>query len=321
MNKTIYGQFLLSSQINYTCTYLADHFDALTHDNVQYFLSHARIRPRDLWQSVRHQLKAGSEGYIIFDDTVLSKIHSRKIELVRSQWSGNAHGIIQGIGVVNCVYFNPVTSQYWLPDYRIFAPQSDGKTKIDHVMDMLVVLKSRGVAYGCVLMDTWYAVTGIMKYVISEGKIFYCPLKKNRKVDDGSRDANNEKQKYRQIQDLEWSAGELTGGKTVKVHKMPMDTKFKLFRVVLTTERTDYIATNDIAQSSAQAAEEKSTRPLDCGAVSSRRKTNHGYRKLSVSKGAVAAKPYRHGGARMDSTQVLCLSDGQDRLQSEVRPA
>ena len=42
----IYGQLLLSSQINYTCTYLADHFATLNHDNVQYFLAHAAMRPR-----------------------------------------------------------------------------------------------------------------------------------------------------------------------------------------------------------------------------------------------------------------------------------
>lgn len=255
MNKTLYGQFLLSSQINYTCTYLADHFDGLSHDNVQYFLSQARIRPRDLWQSVRHQLVSSPEGYLIFDDTVLSKVHSRKIELVRSQWSGNAHGIIHGIGVVNCVYFNPATSQFCLLDYRIFAPDSDAKTKIDHVMDMLASLKKRGVDYGCVLMDSWYAAAEIMKYLMGEGKTFYCPLKTNRKVDDKGGKGDKS---YRQIKDLEWSEEELAKGKVVKLHTMPGDTKFKLFRVVLTTERTDYIVTNDITQSSKEAAEEKS---------------------------------------------------------------
>ena len=30
----LYGQFLVSSQVNYTGTYLADHLDGLTHDNV-----------------------------------------------------------------------------------------------------------------------------------------------------------------------------------------------------------------------------------------------------------------------------------------------
>ena len=253
MNKELYGQFLLSSQINYTCTYLADHFETLTHDNVNYFLSHTVIRPRQVWQTIRHSFLSSSEGYLLFDDTVLSKVHSHKIELVRSQWSGNAHGIIKGIGVVNCVYFNPVTEHFWLLDYRIYAPDSDGKSKIEHVIDMLGSVKSRGIEYGCVLMDSWYAVTEIMKYIIAEQKVFYCPLKTNRKVDDsGGQNA------YVQIKDLQWSEAELARGKEVKVHKMAADTRFKLFRVVLSTERTDYIATNDMAQQDTEATEEKS---------------------------------------------------------------
>ncbi len=68
-----------------------------------------------------------ASGYIIFDDTVLDKTYSHKIELVCRQYSGNAHGIIKGIGaaaaaVVNCVYYNPDNDLYWLIDYRIFAP-------------------------------------------------------------------------------------------------------------------------------------------------------------------------------------------------------
>lgn len=47
------------------------------------------------------------EGYLVFDDTVLDKRYSFTIESVRRQYSGNAHGVIKGIGVVTCVYVNP----------------------------------------------------------------------------------------------------------------------------------------------------------------------------------------------------------------------
>ena len=35
----LYGQFLVSSQVNYTGTYLADHLDGLMHENGRYFLN------------------------------------------------------------------------------------------------------------------------------------------------------------------------------------------------------------------------------------------------------------------------------------------
>ncbi len=76
-------------------------------------------------------------GCVLFDDTVLSKEHSHKIGLVRRQYSGSAHGIIKGIGVVSRVCFNPGTSGFRLIDYRIFNPGEDGKTRIDPVTDML----------------------------------------------------------------------------------------------------------------------------------------------------------------------------------------
>jgi hypothetical protein len=41
---------------------------------------------------------------------------------VRLQFSGNAHGLIKGIGLVNCLYVNPETGQYWVIDYRIYDP-------------------------------------------------------------------------------------------------------------------------------------------------------------------------------------------------------
>jgi hypothetical protein len=64
---------------------------------------------------------------LIFDDTVLDKNFSHKIELVRLQYSGNAHGLIKGIGLVNCVYVNPETGQYWVIDYRIYDPVTSGR--------------------------------------------------------------------------------------------------------------------------------------------------------------------------------------------------
>ena len=44
------GQFLMSSQGNYTGTYLADYLDGLTHDHVRYFLKTRRFTPRQFWQ-------------------------------------------------------------------------------------------------------------------------------------------------------------------------------------------------------------------------------------------------------------------------------
>jgi hypothetical protein len=254
MTARLYGQFLLSSQINYTCTYLADHLADLTHDNVQYFLKTSRFSPRQIWQSLKGVIQLSCRGYLIFDDTVLSKEHSHRIDLVRRQYSGNAQGIIKGIGVVNCIYYNPDLEQFWLIDYRIFSPQTDGKTKLDHLQDMLESAKNRQIPFQTLLMDTWYATNEIFKYLLTEHKLFYCPIKANRKIDH-----TQGQQSYKQVQEAYWSDTDVKEGKTIKLYKMPLATYFKLFRVLVTPTRTDYIITNDITQCDTQAAEQESS--------------------------------------------------------------
>jgi Transposase DDE domain len=291
--KEAYCQFLLSSQINYTCTYFGEHSSELSHDSVTRYLRESKLCPRDLWEYVRSSVNQVEHGYIIFDDTVLSKIYSNKIQMVRRQYSGNVHGIIKGIGVVNCVYCNPLRNEYWVIDYRIFDPEGDGKTKIDHVMDMLKSLKYREIKFSTVLMDSWYATTGIMMYLISEKRVFYCPIKSNRKVDDSKGQSP-----YAQVRDISWTKEERKQGKTVKLHKFPMDNYLKLFRVDVSTDKTEYIVTNDMTQDNADDAlwesavrwnvervhrEEKQTTGIqNCQCRSQRAQRNHINAAMSV---------------------------------------
>lgn len=245
-----YCQYLLVSQQNYTLTNFADHSDSLSHDRINRYLKSQQLTPRLLWDRVKSEIIFSDKGYILFDDTVIDKNFSRSIEGVRSQYSGNSHGVIKGIGVVTCVYVNPDTEQFWAIDYRLFDPDIDGKGKIDHVNDMLNnIVYQKDIPFKTILMDSWYATKYLMLKIEEMGKIYYCPLKKNRLVDDSS---NTER--YKQIEDLSWNDKELESGKIVKINKFPKDHKVKLFRVQVSTNRTEHVATNDMTQNSANDA-------------------------------------------------------------------
>jgi hypothetical protein len=191
-------------------------------------------------------------GYVIFDDSVLDKRYSEEIEIVRRQYSGNEHSVLKGIGVVSCVYVNPKLQRFWVVDYRIFNPDADGKTKIDHVKDMLQnLVYHKLLPFDTVLMDTWYAVHNLMLYIDSLDKIYYCPLKNNRLVDD-----TFGKEKYKRIELLQWREEELECGKIIKIKGFPANKKVKLFRVTVSTNRTDYVVTNDLSQSSTDVVQE-----------------------------------------------------------------
>jgi hypothetical protein len=247
-----YCQYLLGSQINYTLTNFAEHSEHFSHDAINRYLANDCIEPRLLWEQVRPHLVLSEDAYLIFDDTVLDKNYSFNIDLVRRQYSGNAHDIIKGIGVVTCVYVNAQTNQFWIIDYRIYDPDGDGKSKLDHLQEMLSnAIEDKKLAFGTVLMDTWYATKEVMLLIEKLEKIYYCPLKDNRQVDDslGTKP-------YDRVDALQWSASEEKEGKLIKIKGFPKDHKVKCFRVVLSTKRTDYVVSNDLAQSSTTAAQE-----------------------------------------------------------------
>lgn len=242
-----YCQYLLSSQINYTLTNFADHSQNYSHDQLNRYLSDDKLKPRLIWEQVKDLIVFSANGYLLFDDTVADKNYWHSIELVRRQYSGNAKAI-KGIGIVTCVYVNPETNQFWLINYRLFAPDVDGKSKLDHVREMFDnAIKYKQLLFRTVLMDSWYAARELMLHIERAGKIYYCPLKDNRQVDEGD---GTPKSDYWRVDSLEWSETEIAAGKNIHLKDFPKGHRLQLFRLVVSTDRTDYIVTNDLTQNS-----------------------------------------------------------------------
>jgi hypothetical protein len=239
-----YCQYLLSSQINYTLTNYAEHAQTVSHDLVNKYLSSNRLTANIIWKHVKNDIVPSDNGYVVFDDTVLDKSHSRHIDSVRWQYSGNAHDVIRGIGLVNCIYVNPDTNQYWVIDYRVFDPSKDGKSKIIHVQEMLQnIVTHKKLSFKTVLMDTWYATYKLMLFIHHLGKLFYCPIKKNRTARTIEEDA-----KYTKITEIKFNEADLSQGKLIQLKGMPKEIPMKVFSVSISTNRTDYVVTNDNAQ-------------------------------------------------------------------------
>ncbi len=242
-----YCQYLVSSQINYTLTNFADHSLKFSHDQLNRHLRDDKLSPRLVWEQTKEQLIESPNGFLIFDDTVADKNHSRAIELVRRQWSGNTHSVIRGIGIVTCIYVNPETNQFWLIDYRIFAPDEDGKTKLDHATEMFdLVILQKQLEFHAVLMDTWYATRQFMLHMERNDKIYYCPVQDNRQVDEGDGTVIN----YQRADSLSWSEEEKAHGKNLHVKDFPKGHRLQLFRLEVSKDRTDYVVTNDTTQHS-----------------------------------------------------------------------
>ena len=105
--------------------------------------------------------------------------------------------------------------------YRIYEIAEDGKSKLDHVADMLNnLVNSKQLSFAIVLMDSWYACQKLMFLIEDLGKIYYCPLKKNRLVDD-----TGGKEKYKFLEKMEWKESEILQGKLIKIKGFPGDKK------------------------------------------------------------------------------------------------
>lgn len=116
VSRLDYCQYHFSSHTNYTLTNFSEHVESLSHDMINRYLRNEKLTPALIWEHARLGLVESPNGYIVFDDSILDKSHSRQIESVRWQYSGNAHGIVRGIGLVNCIYINPETNQFWVID-------------------------------------------------------------------------------------------------------------------------------------------------------------------------------------------------------------
>lgn len=242
MTRLDYCQYWLVSQINYTLTNYAEHTEKFSHDMANRYLAGDEIRPRLIWENVKNDVRPTPGGFFVFDDTVIDKDFSRRVELVRRPYSGKAHGVIKGIGVVTCVYVNSETDPFWVIDYRIYHPSGDGKTQLEHLRDLLINgVYQKKLDFWAVLMDTWYATKEILLQIEKLGKIYYCPLKANRQVDDSGGTPP-----YQRIDSLGWTESEQPHGKMIKIKGFPAEHKVKVFRVALSTKRTDYLVTNQI---------------------------------------------------------------------------
>ena len=241
-----YCQYLLSTQTNFTLTNYANHASNVSHDAVNRYLRKEKMTAQIIWEHVKGSIIHSPRGCIIFDDSILDKNHSHSIDLVRRQYSGNAHGLIKGIGMINCLYVNPDSGQYWIVDYRIYDPDGDAKTKLDHVQEMLISLvASQRVTFDRVHMVSWHGAKALLMFIESLGKFYYVPHKCNRQVDDSGGVL-----KYKRVDELNWNSVDLTLGKTIKIKEFPKENKVKLFRLVSSDNRTDWVITNDLSQNS-----------------------------------------------------------------------
>ena len=183
LTQTAYIEYLLSTPTNYTCTHLAAHLPDASHDQVNRFLRNSRLPVSQLRELVQPLLHDSPEAFLLVDDSVQDKKYSRFIEVAKRQYSGNAHGMVTGIGLVNLVHSSGHTGDFLPLDYRVYAPEEDQLTKNDHFLAMFDQVVAEGkVLARTILFNSWYAGSTNLKRIHRAGWTFFTTLKSNRLV-------------------------------------------------------------------------------------------------------------------------------------------
>ena len=227
-SRELYCKFLEVTSLRYSALSLSEvapETMSLSHDSVSRWLREAKVQPKDLWEVARKEVE-NRDGILVFDDVVINKSRSKKMELVNWQYSGAEHGVVRGIGVVNALW-QTSQDEYTPVDYRIWNPPEDGKTKNNHFRDMLSSAKNRGLEPEMVVADSWYSSLDNLKSVRSHGWDWVMGLRSNRLVN----------KPHIQIGQLDIPDGGLT------VHLKGYGW-VKVFRFVGKNGRTDYIGTS-----------------------------------------------------------------------------
>jgi putative transposase len=178
-----YIHFLMAAANVFTCTEAARCYpegsDSPSHDAFTRLLQRWPPDTEALWIESSHLVRPG-EGILIVDDTTLDKPYAKKMDLVYRQYSGKHHSVVNGINITTLVWTD---GNSVIPvDFRIYDNYNDGKTKNDHLQDMLEKAKERGFRPDFVLFDSWYSSLDNLKKIRGHGWHWLTRLKKNRLV-------------------------------------------------------------------------------------------------------------------------------------------
>lgn len=104
-SRELYCSFLEVTSSRYSALSLSEvvpESASLSHDSISRWLAAEKVQPKDLWLLAAKEVRA-APGILVFDDVVIDKSRSGKMELVNWQYAGSKHDITKGIGVVNAL--------------------------------------------------------------------------------------------------------------------------------------------------------------------------------------------------------------------------
>jgi len=179
-----------------------------SHDSLARILSERKLSWQTLLESFTLRIFGKlHDGWLIIDDTVISKRFARRIENLAWVFDSKIGKSIRGLNIVLLAWSNGRTTiPLMIKVYR----KADGKTKIDLAIELISYAHLLLIEPKYVTFDSWYAAEKLLKKIAGYKWTFATQIKKNRKL-NGIQIREIHRHPY-------WmSQGELSGGIKVSV--------------------------------------------------------------------------------------------------------
>lgn len=176
-----------------TCTMIAAIVRQASHDRFTRLLSSALWEGQALLNCTARKLFGELHGgYLIVDDTVITKLFAKVIDCIFWVWSSKAEKTVLGISIVVLCWSNGIIT---IPlSFRIWNKGS--KSKCDLALELLLFAKKTlKLRPKYVLFDSYYAAKKIIKQIEQWGWKYATSIKKNR-LFNGQQLSSYRKQPY-----------------------------------------------------------------------------------------------------------------------------
>ncbi len=206
-NAINYIQGLICVFENANCTSLSGVIGC-SHDSLTRILNERKLSWQILLESFTLRIFGKLHGgWLIIDDTVISKRFAREIENLAWVFDSKIGKSIRGLNIVLIAWSNGKTTiPLMIKVYR----KANGKTKIDLAIELLEYARLLLIEPKYITFDSWYAAEKLLKKIVGYKWTFVTQIKKNRKL-NGIQLRKTYRHPY-------WmSQGELSGGIMISV--------------------------------------------------------------------------------------------------------
>jgi len=178
-NVITYIKGLICIFENANCASLSKITDC-SHDSLTRILNNEKFSWQTLLENFILRISGKlSGGWLIIDDTVISKQFAKKIENLAWVYDSKIGKSIIGLNIVALIWTN---GKLTVPiGLKIYKPHS-GKTRIDLAIELLQIAKRLRLRPQYVVFDSWYAASKLMKKIREYQWHFVTQLKSNRTV-------------------------------------------------------------------------------------------------------------------------------------------